>query len=87
MRIKIRFQEERSKFSLSLAQNRLTMMCRLEKAFMPAPYIGEYDVTPSFTAQTLQTRNKSMLNDVTVQSIPVSEVTNPQDGITVTIGI
>lgn len=87
MRIKISFQETRKNFTFSLAENKLAMNCRFEKAFMPEPYIGEYEVTPAFTAQTLPTRGKTMINDLVIDDIPVSEVSNPQDGLTVTIGV
>lgn len=38
------------------------------------PYEGEYTVTPSDQAQTLETRGKSMTDDVTVEPIPSSYV-------------
>lgn len=48
-------------------------------------YEGEYVVTPKVTSQTLETRNKSMREDVTVLEIPLSEVINPQGGTTLLI--
>lgn len=48
-------------------------------------YDGAYSATPKVTAQTLETRNKSMRNDVTVEAVPYSEVSNPQGGVTVNI--
>ena len=51
------------------------------------PYGGEYVVTPKpFIEQTLETKNKSMSDDVTVLEIPYSVVTNPQGGKTANIG-
>ncbi len=50
------------------------------------PYTGDYDVIPIFTDITLETRGKSMTDDVTVRSIPVKKVTNLTGGYTVTIG-
>lgn len=50
------------------------------------PYTGDYDVIPIFTDITLETRGKSMTDDVTVTSIPVKKVTNFTGGYTVTIG-
>ena len=47
---------------------------------------GPYEVTPRFHEQTLKTKNKLMTDDVTVEVIPAHEVTNPQGGLTVTIG-
>lgn len=49
-------------------------------------YDGPYEVTPHFFEQTLETNNKLMTDDVTVEIIPAHEVTNPQGGLTVTIG-
>lgn len=51
------------------------------------PYFnGPYNVTPRKVEQILETKNKSMRDDVTVEEIPYSEVSNPQGGITATIG-
>jgi len=50
-------------------------------------YEGEYVVIPKpFTEQVLETKNKSLVDDVTVLEIPYSEVTNPEGGITANIG-
>lgn len=49
-------------------------------------YDGEYDVTPDFTKQKLLTKQKMMEKDVTVQQIPVFEVSNEAGGTTVYIG-
>ena len=49
-------------------------------------YDGSYEVTPTIEQQILQTKNKTMINDLTIKSIPYSEVTNTSNGITVTIG-
>lgn len=49
-------------------------------------YDGSYEVIPTIGQQILQTKNKTMVNDLTIKSIPYSEVTNTSNGITVTIG-
>ena len=49
-------------------------------------YEGEYTVTPHFYEQSLETKEKLMADDVTVEVIPAHEVTNPAGGLTVTIG-
>lgn len=49
-------------------------------------YNGEYTVTPRVEAQTLPTKEKVMLEDVTIRAIPYAEVTNNSNGKTVTIG-
>lgn len=49
------------------------------------PYNGEYIITPKVEAQTMKTKNKTMLDDVTIKAIPYAEVTNLSNGKTVTI--
>ena len=49
-------------------------------------YHGAYIVDPDFEGITLGTRNKLMRDDVTVNPIEVSEVSNLAGGITVYIG-
>ena len=49
-------------------------------------YNESYEITPSVSQQILQTKNKTMINDLTIKSIPYYEVTNTSNGITVTIG-
>lgn len=48
-------------------------------------YKGEYEVTPKETQQVLQTKNKSMADDITVKEIPTYEVSN-NAGTTFIIG-
>lgn len=49
------------------------------------PYDGPYDVTPKVTAQTLQTAQKFMREDVSVRAIPYFDVSNPAGGNTIYI--
>lgn len=49
-------------------------------------YDGEYEVTPDFNEQTLETRGLLMADDVSVHAIQVSRTTNPSGGTTVFIG-
>ncbi len=50
-------------------------------------YTGEYIITPKAdTSVVLETKNKTMLDDLTVKEIPYYQVTNPADGETVYIG-
>ena len=48
-------------------------------------YHGSYEVTPSNSEQTLQTKDKILLNNVTVHKTPYYEVSNIYGGKTVTI--
>jgi hypothetical protein len=49
------------------------------------PYEGDYTVTPKVEAQTIPTKDKVMLDDVTVRAIPVFRVSNTSGGTTVYI--
>lgn len=50
-------------------------------------YTGDYEVTPDADeTQVLYTAKKYLYSNITVEKIPYAEVTNPSDGITVTIG-
>lgn len=51
------------------------------------PYSGEYEVTPQpYADVVLPTRDKLMLNDVTVLEIPYYTTTNDKGGYTAIIG-
>lgn len=50
------------------------------------PYEGEYLVNPDFTGTILPTKDRVLDNDVTVNPIEVSRVSNPSGGTTVYIG-
>lgn len=50
------------------------------------PYTGKYTVNPTFGTQTLETKNKHLRDNVTVQPIEVSRVSNPAGGKTIFIG-
>lgn len=50
------------------------------------PYDGEYEVNPSFQTQVLETRERYMSDDVTVNAIEISRTSNPSGGTTVYIG-
>jgi hypothetical protein len=48
-------------------------------------YSGDYDVTPRVGEQVLPTRNKLMIDDMTIKAIPVYKVSNTSGGVTVYI--
>lgn len=50
------------------------------------PYAGEYAVDPDFTGHTLPTKNKLLLENVVVNPIEVTSVSNTSGGKTVYIG-
>lgn len=49
-------------------------------------YKGSYEITPRVVEQMLETKDKSMIDDVTVNAIPYVEVSNVGGGFTATIG-
>lgn len=54
---------------------------------LPDPYTGQYVVIPKANDETiLQTKNKSMSDNVTVKEIPYYSTSNPQGGNTIYIG-
>lgn len=50
------------------------------------PYTGDYIVDPDFATQMLETKEKFMLDDVTINPIEVARVSNPAGGRTIYIG-
>lgn len=49
-------------------------------------YKGDYLVKPKVTEQTIPTRDKVMLDDVTIEPIPFFNVSNTSGGTTAYIG-
>lgn len=49
-------------------------------------YIGEYEVSPKFEAQTLQTKKLAMRDDVKIKEIVITKTSNIGGGKTVIIG-
>lgn len=49
-------------------------------------YEGSYEVIPKVTAQSLPTKEKYLLKDVTIKEIPFFEVSNLEGGQTIYIG-
>lgn len=49
-------------------------------------YDGDYTIIPTFDEQRMSTENKLMIDDMTILSIPYSEVSNPEGGLTINIG-
>lgn len=50
---------------------------------IPDPYTGEYVITPkAWEEQVLETKHKTMLDDVTVLRVPYYETHNTTNGLT-----
>lgn len=77
--------ETKDKSSLVAAINEVLAKAGSGGGTLPE-YTGAYKVTPqAFTDQTLNTKSKSMTDDVTVEKIPVYETSN-EYGTTINIG-
>ena len=65
--------------------NRVVVKTESGKVSVPA-YKGSYEVTPrTSTSITLETSGKRLENDVTVNAVPLYEVSNPQGGVSIYI--
>lgn len=49
-------------------------------------YDGEYNVTPLITAQVLQTKDKLLTDNVTVEMIPTREIEGINGGVAFIVG-
>lgn len=49
-------------------------------------YTGDYNVVPKIYQQVLETKDKVMTEDVTIEIIPLAKTINLSNGYTVTIG-
>lgn len=72
------------KYKSNNTWNKLTNI-KIQSSDLPS-YTGDYIVTPTFEEQTLETNNKKMNDNITVNKIPVKEESNLSGGITLTIG-
>lgn len=61
-----------------------TAIIDMEDGALP-DYDGIVKVTPNFSRQVLNTDEKSVRDDITVEPIMVTEVSNPSDGKTLII--
>ena len=89
MKLRVSFNEVDSYISTKFIQTKCTFNTNFGEIFQirtDDKYEGDYNVTPRVYQQTLETKDKLMLNDVTVEIIPLSRVINLSNGYTVTIG-
>ena len=89
MRLKVEFNELNS----TLRANFIQTKCLFETDFGEVVlvktddvYTGEYDVIPRVYQQILPTKDKVMIDDVTIEIIPLAKVTNHSNGYTAIIG-
>ena len=89
MKLRVSFDEIDSALDVNFIQTHCTFKADFGEVVLVKTddvYEGEYNVTPRVYQQVLETKDKLMLDDVTVEVIPLSKVINPSNGYTVTIG-
>lgn len=79
-RVNANFNSSQQKFGASFA-----CLQKITEYNDVDPYTGSYEVTPKVDAQTLQTAQKMMTDDLIVTAIPIYEVSNNSGGHTVYI--
>ena len=89
MKLHINFNEVDSELSVRFIQTECTFATNFGELFFIKTddvYEGDYNVIPRVYQQILPTKDKLMLDDVTVEVIPLSKTINLSNGFTVTIG-
>lgn len=89
MRLCVSFNEVDSNICAKFIQAECTFATDFGEVFLVKTddvYEGDYDVIPRVYQQVLPTKDKLMLDDVTVEIIPLTKILNLQNGYTVTIG-
>lgn len=89
MRLNVSFNEVDSFIATNFIQTKCTFNTNFGEVFLintGETYDGDYNVTPRVYQQTLETKDKLMLDDITVEIIPLSKTINLSNGYTVTIG-
>lgn len=83
----IRFKVEENQVTMRVGEKPIGFSVKPALKFYVngQPYEGEYVVEPSFSPQTLPTKEKVLAEDVTVNAIRVERVSNAH-GTTVYIG-
>jgi hypothetical protein len=80
MILDVQFVENEKKFDISFGNYQT-----VTEFVGGSPYDGEYEITPKVDGQTMATKNKVMLNDVTILAIPYYVTGNTTGGDTVYI--
>lgn len=82
MKFKVNFQETPRSFAVNFGESIVINPPAIDVPF----YDGKYEAIPKFETQQLQTKGKQLTDDVRIQEIPVSVVSNIAGGNTVVIG-
>ena len=89
MRLAVDFNEVDSELNVCFIQTTCTFDATFGEVFfvkIDDVYEGPYDVIPRVYQQILETKDKVMNDDVTVEIIPLTKTLNHSNGYTVTIG-
>ena len=92
MIIKVKFTEITKNIPVKFAESGGTLHAKMGEIHTVTEYIGgekytgEYEVTPKVEAQTMPTKDKVLIEDMTVNAIPYFDVSNSSGGSTVFIG-
>ena len=71
MRLKASFTPQKLTVSFKNTQANISTSSQITRSFVDRdPYTGAYEVTPSGETQTLETENKRMTDNVTINPIP-----------------
>ena len=89
MRLAVDFSEVNETLEAFFIQTHCTFDADFGEVFLIKTddvYQGPYDVIPRVYEQILDTKDKVMIDDVTVEIIPLTKIINQSNGYTVTIG-
>ena len=89
MKLHVDFNEVDAFLSAKFIQTECTFNVNFGEVFLvktDETYDGDYNVIPRVYQQVLPTKDKLMVNNVTIEIIPLTKVLNLQNGYTVTIG-
>ena len=91
MKINVRISEDQQTFNAKFRQDCLSFNANFGEIHRSTEYVGgnpfdgDYTVTPKVDSQTMPTKGRIMLDDVTIKAIPFFNVSNNSGGSTVYI--
>ena len=91
MRIRVAFDETDQHFAAEFQEADSTLTAEFGKVHVVTKYVGgdlyegDYAVTPKVSEQTLPTKGKYLIDDITLRAVPVFRVSNSSGGTTVYI--
>lgn len=89
MRLDVHFEENERRLKAEFSANDFHLSADLGEIHIVKDvgeaYKGDYDVTPKVGKQVMPTKHKYMVDDVTINPVPIFEVSNTSGGNTVYI--